>query len=193
MNKPAIYKIVTLHNNKFYIGSAIKPNKRKLEHLNTLKFNKHANNYLQKVYNKYGKENIKFEIVEEINDCNILIEREQYYIDTLNPEYNIQRIAGGSALGCKRSEETKLKISNSRKGQLLSEEHKRKLIINKKNYKGKVYQYDNNTLIKIWDMNVSDIEKQIGCYRGSLTSVLCKNRNTLYGFSWKYEKEVNND
>lgn len=34
-----------------------------------------------------------------------MIEREQYYIDTLNPEYNILKIAG-SPLGYKHSEET---------------------------------------------------------------------------------------
>jgi group I intron endonuclease len=44
-----------------------------------------------------------------------LIQREQYYIDLLNPEYNICKIAG-SNLGFKHSEITKEKLSISKKG-----------------------------------------------------------------------------
>jgi hypothetical protein len=46
-----------------------------------------------------------------------LIVREQYYIDNINPEYNILKIAG-SRLGSKHSVETLLKFKNRR----LSEE-----------------------------------------------------------------------
>lgn len=44
-----------------------------------------------------------------------LIQREQYYIDTLNPEYNICSTAG-STLGKLHSEKAKDKIRNSKKG-----------------------------------------------------------------------------
>jgi group I intron endonuclease len=44
-----------------------------------------------------------------------LLEREQYYFDTLNPKYNILKIAGSSK-GVILSEETKAKISKSLKG-----------------------------------------------------------------------------
>jgi hypothetical protein len=40
-----------------------------------------------------------------------LISREQYYIDLLNPEYNICKVAG-SRLGCKHSPETLLKYKS---------------------------------------------------------------------------------
>lgn len=190
---PGIYKITTLHNNEFYIGSAIKPYKRRWEHLNMLKNNKHTNSHLQRVYNKYGIDNLKFNCLMNC-DKEHLIELEQLFFDELNPYYNMQKIAGGSALGLKRSKETCEKISKARKGQLLSDEHKRKLTIGKKNYKGKIYQYDEtNNLIKIWDMNIIDIEKTIGCCKGSLANTLCTNRKTLYGYVWKYEKEVTID
>ena len=42
---------------------------------------------MQNLYNKYGKEEIYFTVVEECTDY-ILIEREAYYISTLNPYIN---------------------------------------------------------------------------------------------------------
>ncbi|RUP52129.1 hypothetical protein BC936DRAFT_140584 [Jimgerdemannia flammicorona] len=57
---------------------------------------------------KYGYANFSLEILEYCEVANVL-SREQYWMDTLNPEYNILSTAG-SSLGCKRSEETKAKI-----------------------------------------------------------------------------------
>lgn len=65
---------------------------------------------------KYGYNNFNLEILEYC-DKNILIEREQYYIDLLKPEYNICKTAG-SSLGRKFSIDTKLKISASLKGKI---------------------------------------------------------------------------
>lgn len=60
---------------------------------------------------KYGYSNFSLQILEY---CDIadLTEREQYYLDKLNPKYNILKIAG-SSLGHKLTEETKAKISKS--------------------------------------------------------------------------------
>lgn len=60
---------------------------------------------------KYGYSSFQLEILEY---CDIadLTEREQYYLDKLNPKYNILKIAG-SSLGHKLTEETKqLKLVN---------------------------------------------------------------------------------
>ena len=189
---PGIYKITTIHNNKFYIGSAIKPFKRKLEHFNTLKHNKHTNTYLQRVYNKYGKENFK---VEVLINCpkEHLIELEQLFFDELNPNYNIQKIAGGSALGLKRSKETCEKISKALKGKKLTQEHKNNLSKNKKNYKGPVYQYDKKmNLLKIWNCNIVDITRFFKKSQSTIYSVLTGKRKSMCGFIFKYEKEVIN-
>jgi group I intron endonuclease len=57
---------------------------------------------------KYGYANFKLEILEYCSpeEC---IKREQYYINTFNPEYNVLKVAG-STLGYKHSEETKAKF-----------------------------------------------------------------------------------
>jgi len=52
-----------------------------------------------------------------------ILEREQFYLDTIEPEYNILKVAG-SFLGHKLSEETKAKISQALKGRSFSVETK---------------------------------------------------------------------
>jgi group I intron endonuclease len=60
---------------------------------------------------KYGYANFSLEILEycEPSKC---VEREQYYLDLLKPEYNILPTAG-SSFGFRHSEESKNKISSS--------------------------------------------------------------------------------
>ena len=61
---------------------------------------------------KYGYSKFSLDIFEYC-EPGVLIKREQYYIDTLKPEYNILKIAG-SRLGCKHSLETLLKFKERR-------------------------------------------------------------------------------
>lgn len=103
--KSGIYKIVNLQNSKKYIGSAVNLKRREYEHFRMLEKGIHYNSYLQASYNKYGKDSFRFEIVTEC--CKEeLINLEQYYLDSLKPEYNGCKTAG-SMLGFKFSDETK--------------------------------------------------------------------------------------
>lgn len=113
--KSGIYIIKTKINNRFYIGSAINLYNRKHTHLTHLKQKKHCNAKLQRFVNKHGIENIYFECVELCEKEN-LIKREQFYIDTLNPFYNIAKKAG-STLGTKITKEQSEKLSKLRKGK----------------------------------------------------------------------------
>jgi group I intron endonuclease len=132
-NKSGIYKIMNKINGKIYIGSAINFKQRWYgngSHVKTLNKNKHKNMYLQNAWNKYGEDSFEFLIVEECPEDK-LIEREQYYLDTLKPwkreiGYNICKIAG-NLLGYKHSEEAKQKISLIHKGKNISEKMKNKL------------------------------------------------------------------
>ena len=76
---------------------------------------------------KYGYSNFSLEILEYCAPEKA-IEREQYYLDLLKPEYNILRIAG-SILGYKHSEETIAKLKMNLKGRTwtLTPEQKAKL------------------------------------------------------------------
>lgn len=59
---------------------------------------------------KYGYSNFTLEILEYCEKINT-IKREQHYLDLLNPEYNILKVAG-SLTGFKHSEETMEKFKN---------------------------------------------------------------------------------
>lgn len=59
---------------------------------------------------KYGYSNFSFEILEYCTKENVL-EREQYYMDLLEPIYNIVAKAG-STLGYKHTEASKVKMKN---------------------------------------------------------------------------------
>jgi group I intron endonuclease len=111
-----IYKIVNLINEDFYIGSALSFKKRKSQHFNLLKNNKHHSIHLQRAVDKYGILNFVFMEIELVDDKKNLLNREQFYIDLLNPKYNVDRVAG-SRLGSKVSDETKLKLSLFNKGK----------------------------------------------------------------------------
>jgi group I intron endonuclease len=105
-----IYWIKNLINGKIYVGSTICFKKRFREHKKYLKEKAHKNLHLQNAWNKYGEENFIFEVLEKLENNDELIKREQFFIDKLNPEYNICKIAG-NCLGVKRTEETKNKYS----------------------------------------------------------------------------------
>lgn len=109
--KAHIYRIRNRINNHSYIGSTFQLKTRRNRHFYELKKESHHSIHLQNAYNKYGQENFIFEIMEELLDTTVedTLLREQYYFDTLNPEYNICKTAG-SCIGVKRSNQTKEKI-----------------------------------------------------------------------------------
>jgi len=86
-----IYKITNLINSKFYIGSSINLTRRKAEHKYRRKLNIIHNSAIRSAVLKYGEENFIFEILEIIDCKSKLQELEQYYIDLLNPQYNIRK------------------------------------------------------------------------------------------------------
>jgi len=110
-----IYQIQSKLNGKIYIGSAVNLKERKKNHFWNLKYKKHVNAYLQNHYNKYGKADLLFSILE-FCEKEKLIEREQVYIDAWKPIFNICKIAG-SILGVKYSEESKQKMSKAHIGK----------------------------------------------------------------------------
>lgn len=132
-NKPVIYSITNIIDNKKYVGSAVDYNVRRVRHLSNLRCNKHHSSYLQNSFNKHGEPNFVFDILEIVDDVTKLIEAEQKWIDNIKPEFNMTLIAGlNSHLGLKRSNETKQKMSQARIGMVFSQEHKDNISKSKK-------------------------------------------------------------
>lgn len=83
-----IYCIINIRNSKRYIGSSKNIRQRLWSHRAELRHNKHQNAHLQSAWNKYGEQNFDYYILENCEEC-LLLEREQWYIDTIKPEYNM--------------------------------------------------------------------------------------------------------
>lgn len=107
--KSGVYKITNINNENSYIGSSIDVYKRWNKHKVCLRNGNHHSQHLQNAWNKYGESSFVFEVLL-FCEINLLIEKEQHYLDTVKPEYNIARKAG-NVLGVKRSVETRKKIS----------------------------------------------------------------------------------
>ena len=140
--------LINSKNGKLYIGSSIDLHRRRKEHFLRLRRNRHDNIRLQNAYNK-GYE-FEFRIIE-ICEVNELFYREQFYINELNPFYNIAKVVGGTIgythtpeskqkmseakkqlykngfkvwnIGISPSEEVRNKISNTLKGKFVGEDH----------------------------------------------------------------------
>lgn len=120
-----IYSITNTTNGHRYIGSAVNLAARWSVHRHKLGRGTHHSRHLQNAWNKYGELSFAFEILEE---CEIhqLIEREQWWFDCAQPEYNICP-AAGSSLGVKHTKEYCRNDSERQKGKHLTEEHRRKI------------------------------------------------------------------
>lgn len=74
-----IYMILNIINNKSYVGQSVNLRKRKSDHFNQLRKNKHRNRYLQASFNKYGEKYFKWVVLE--NNIDNLLEQESYWIN----------------------------------------------------------------------------------------------------------------
>jgi group I intron endonuclease len=122
----SVYKWLNNLSGKLYIGSSINLSNplRLYYNYDYISDNSKGNSIIHQALNNYGYSNFTLEIMKYC-DADKVVELEQHYFDTLNPEYNILKTAGNS-LGFKHSEETKLKISATRLGYKHSEETKLK-------------------------------------------------------------------
>lgn len=198
-----IYSISNKITGKRYVGSAVDFRRRKNLHLHHLRAKTHHSRYLQNAWNKYGEENFIITILEEVSDVNDLINREQWYLDNTNCEYNMCRIAG-SSLGIKRSEETrrkvgaaqigrkasdetKAKMSMAKKGKIFSKEHCKNLaIMNEKNYRPILQYTKEGEFVREWK-SIAEAAESFTPYASSINCNLGGRCKSAKGFIWKYK------
>lgn len=151
-DKYGIYCVLNTINNKVYIGQTSENFQRRYWHHRwKLQNNCHDNKYLQLSWNKNGGENFIFEVIEVVNDISSLDAKEIEYINLYKNKhlsYNI--LLGGSGrrgfkmkestkrligeknrvhmTGRKHSLATKLKMSETRSGQLYTRYKKTNVI-----------------------------------------------------------------
>lgn len=185
-HKSGIYIITNLMNGKMYVGSSKNIYNRYHAHLSRLKNNKHISKHLQSSYNKYGIDNFIFEVIEYCDQLE-LANREQYYIDGLNPEYN-KRLDATSNINVLISSQAKEKISKS-----LKDKYKSGIIkAYRQNHNWRpVLQYDlEGNFIKEWDC-IADAEK---FYKTDVSAIgrACRDLFRIsLGYYWRYKIDNN--
>jgi hypothetical protein len=124
-SRSGIYAIVNRTNGKRYIGSAVDIPSRWRVHTCHLNKGDHHSQHLQSAWNKYGRDNFDFIVLEKCNKEELLT-IEQRYLDDYKPEYNTNPTAG-NMLGFRFSEEYKARMSEVHTGFRHTEESKRKM------------------------------------------------------------------
>lgn len=207
--KSGIYLITNILNDKKYVGSSKNLTKRKYSHFSTLQKNKHPNLHMQNSYNKYGSSAFLFQIIEQVADIDMLIEREQHWIDALKPVYNKRAIAssnqgsifseyarknmsiamtgtGNNFYGRIHTEETKLKMSALKKGKNWTELQRLARIDSGKT----TYQFDlEGNFVREYVSLKQAAEINNFNYKWFGESINKKNR-LFKGFYWVYKPEA---
>lgn len=135
-DKIGVYRLVNIITNKSYIGSSINLSKRFVMYFNVKVLEGQLLRNKSLIYSSikhYKVSNFRLEILEYCSQ-DILRQREQYYVDTLKPEYNLLPNTI-TRLGSKHYEETKYKISLKTKE------------MNYKHFLGKNHSLESKTLI----------------------------------------------
>lgn len=92
-NKSGIYSISNTIDNRTYIGSTNCFRERFRSHRKKLIKGNNASVYLQRFVSKYGIDKLVFSILEIVDDTSLLIEREDFYLQELKPEFNLMLTA----------------------------------------------------------------------------------------------------
>lgn len=178
LSYPGIYCIVNTYNNKKYIGSSKNIRKRLWEHRSELRHNKHANIYLQRAWNKYGEDKFDFYVIEACQE-NFLLEREQFYIDTQKPEYNLNPIASKPPVTI----ESKKKLSETRK-------YKMSIGLIPITNNKPVFQYDlNGNFIREFP-SIRKAAKFNNMYPSQIQHCINGKYRQGGGFQWSYSKQL---
>jgi group I intron endonuclease len=142
INKPGVYLMTNFINGKKYVGSSAIMLRRLKEYLNPLYLERNlekGNSKLLRALLKYGYYNFEFKVLEMFEHPLLpaqkqgrqegkqrspkaelrmqLLAREQYFLDKIKPEYNIN-LKAGSNLGRSYSEEVRKKMSLAKLGKI---------------------------------------------------------------------------
>lgn len=125
--KSGVYKITCIPTGRFYIGCSVDLKKRTRKHILQLRDGRHDNPILQRAFRKYGEGAFVVEYLEVVPRQQV-VEREQFYLDTLCPfgkrGFNVCRIAE-SVQGIRRDAKTRRKMSDGLKRFAATEEGQR--------------------------------------------------------------------
>lgn len=201
MKRGIIYGYYQPTTNKWYVGRTINEKQRYYVHKKSAERN--LKTAIARAFKKYGFDSFEYHILEELFEKNInvlnekLNEREIFYIaekDSLKNGYNLVE-GGGSCTGLVHSEESRKKMSESRKGvkKVFTEEGllKRKEN-NKRVFQKAVLQYTTEwEFVKRYE-SLDEASKTVDINSGAISKVCLQNgrSKTAAGFLWRYEEDM---
>jgi len=193
-----IYKITNLKNGKCYVGSSVEIGRRWKQHIWLCLSSRKCRNYpLYRAFMWHGTDNFSFEVLEE---CEIeeLIDRERYYYNLLEPEYNNMYPEGNPVVSpvakarflikCKkswetRSEESRAKaLENLKKGSDSAGSNK---------FKGvKIQAIELETGNVTFFNSLYEAEKALSIPRASISQILSENHARKQAKGYRFERCV---
>lgn len=191
---PGIYKIECILSGKCYIGSASRSmlsrfRDHRLLLSKGMHFNKKLNNYCK----KYTSRILKFTVLEPIVDINTILNREEFFIKTLKPYFNICKKPANSRLGVKVSKKTKKLMSKIRKGfDSLNRINARKQTLHNKKINGdfvKITAINIKTKEEFNFDSISECCKALNLQHSCVSRVCRKDQNRTQHKGWTFKTE----
>ena len=171
-----IYAIINKINNKKYIGQSVDIKRRWNQHKTDLNKNKHKNVYLQRAWNKYGKNNFKFVVIKELKKKSELNKEEKKIIkiyNSNNKNYGYNLTDGGDNATFSKESIYKLKISRRGKGTKFT-------VTDIKHIKLALYcLMDRKEISKMFDISVKNLTE--------IATGKCFDRNATHTHDFSHE------
>lgn len=114
MDRSGIYRIVCLPTGKSYVGSSKHVGLRWRQHYRELSRGASRCVLLQRAWTKHGEDSFQWSVLEYC-DLDVLFAREEHYIRTQKPEFNVAVCVPASMMNRKHSEESRAKMVKSHK------------------------------------------------------------------------------
>lgn len=173
--KSGIYMIQNRVTGDSYVGSSVNLYGRMQQHFSGLRRAKHYNLLMQRSFTKYGESNFTY-VVLEFCSREDLGNREQHFVNSLNPKFNIIREVERHAL----PEESRLKVSATLKegygsGRIVSQSFKPVL----------QYNLDSKFLKEFPSLNSAC--EEVGIVASTIIRCLKGPYSTAGGFIWRYK------
>jgi len=158
-------------NSHKYVGSSNNIHARYKQHLNTLKRGSHYNTFLQRLYCKYSS-CMTFKLIEA---CDNYIEREHFYIETLQCDINVEI----NPVTRIKSESTKEKLRMANKNKRLGSDN---------HVSVKVFQYTLEGEYVNEYVSIREAAVSVNGNEQSIGDAAKGNSKTSSGFQWRREK-----
>lgn len=127
MKRPGVYLIRCSESGKVYVGQTVDLERRKRDHIRSLRKGEHHNGYLQRAFDKYGEGAFEFSVLQE---CTIaeLDSAETTWIrklDAMNPDngYNLESGGNPGKVVSESTRDKKRGINNPQYGKKISAAH----------------------------------------------------------------------